>query len=65
MPKHYATCDTADLDTATQTCSAVVWVEDASGWLPELTAEEGAEIGAALFGLMAVAYLLRKARNSG
>lgn len=65
MPKHYATCDTADLDTATQTCSAVVWVEDASGWLPELSAQDGANLGMAFFGLMAVAYLLRKARRSG
>lgn len=63
--QYHATCAAADLDTATQTCSAVVWVEDANGWLPELSASDGAAIGAAFFGLMAVAYLLRRARHSG
>ena len=60
----YATCAPENVDEATGTCSQVVWVEDSSGWLPELSHEDGALIGAALFGLMAVAYLLRRARKS-
>lgn len=60
--KVYATCDAANYDASTETCSQVVWVEDGSGWLPELSHEDGGLIGGALFGLFAVAYLLRKAR---
>lgn len=59
MPKFYATCEQANVDEATGTCTQVVWVEDAAGWLPELSAEEGAEIGAAFFGGIAVAFLFR------
>lgn len=65
MAKMIATCEAANVDPATGTCSQVVWVEDAGGWLPELSAEDGAAIGAALFGLMAVAYLLGEAKNAG
>lgn len=47
------------------TCSAVVWVDESSlGWLPELSSEDGGLIGGALFALMAVAWLLRKARRT-
>lgn len=64
MAKLYATCAEADFDPSTGTCSAVVWVEDASGWLPELSHEDGAAIGAAFFGALAVAYLFRFAANN-
>lgn len=57
--KYYATCDEANFDTATGVCSQVVYVQDGSGWLPELSNQDGAEIGAALFSLMALAYLFR------
>jgi hypothetical protein len=61
--KLYATCDSANYDEATAVCSEVVFVEDGSGWLPDLPRETGAELGAAIFGLFAVAYLLRKVRG--
>lgn len=59
MAKWYATCDAADYDEGTGICSAVVYVQDASGWLPELSNEDGGLIGAAFFGCLAVAYLFR------
>ena len=57
MSKLYATCAEADYDPGTGTCSNVVYVEDASGWLPELSHEDGAQIGAAFFSGCAIAYL--------
>lgn len=63
MPKLYATCDPANVDETTGTCSQVVWVEDASGWLPELSHEDGAELGMASFGLLFVAFAFRLLRK--
>jgi len=60
------TCSEFDA-TDPNLCITQAWVEQAS-LLPELTAEEGAQIGLAFFGLMALAYifktLFRNARNS-
>jgi hypothetical protein len=59
MAKWYATCAEADYDETTGVCSAVVYVQDASGWLPELSNETGGELGAACFGALAIAFLFR------
>lgn len=59
MAQWYATCDAANYDEASGVCSQVVFVQDASGWLPELSNQEGAELGAAFFGVLAIAFLFR------
>jgi hypothetical protein len=62
MPVMYATCADGQYDAQAGTCAQVVYVEQDPGWIPNMSAEQGAELGVAMFGLFAVAYLLRKAR---
>lgn len=56
-----ATCAPENID-ASGVCTSVVWVEE-THWLPELTHEDAGLIGGAIFGLLAVSYLLRVARR--
>lgn len=63
MSKVYATCLPEHYNEATRTCSQVTWVEDASGWLPELSAEDGGLIGGSIFMCLALCYLLRVSRR--
>ncbi|AXI83456.1 hypothetical protein FUT69_09630 [Xylella taiwanensis] len=55
-------CRGADVDIATGTCAAVMWVPQSS-ILPELTIEGAQFIGAGILGLWAVAYVFRLLRK--
>lgn len=52
-----------DLDPETGECFEEVWVESPPSAFPELTAAEGAQLGAAIFALWAVAFLFRVLRK--
>lgn len=51
-------------DEATQDCVTTAWVDPAPFGLPPLTGSEGAQLGAAVLVLFAVAFLLRVLRKN-
>lgn len=51
-------CESANFDTATQTCSAPYWAH-AFGGVPPLSIEDAMLIGSATWGLWALAWILR------
>jgi len=55
-------CLESDLDTATGTCTAVVWIPQ-PGLLPDLPIEDAQLIGAKIALLWAVAYTFRLIRK--
>lgn len=55
-------CLEADLDTATGTCTAVMWIPQPS-LLPELTVSDAQAIGSAVALLWAIAYVFRLIRK--
>lgn len=48
----------------TQSCDAEVWADPMPLGLPPLTPAEGAQLGAAVLGLFALAWLLKWLRKS-
>lgn len=55
-------CREADLDTATGTCMAVIWIPQPA-LLPELPIEDAQAIGAKIALLWALAYVFRLIRK--
>ena len=53
-----------DWNAETQTCAAEAWADPSPFGLPPLTAGEGAQLGAAVLVLFAVAFLLKRLRKS-
>lgn len=58
----YLAC--AEFDPDTGECITEVWVDTPPSLLPELTVEEGVQLGLAFFGLLLVAFLFRFLRHS-
>lgn len=52
-------CNVADFNAAEQTCSAPYWAVINTGLLPPLSPGEAFQIAAAVWGLWALAWLLR------
>lgn len=55
-------CLESDLDTATGTCTAVIWIPQ-PGLLPDLPIEDAQLIGAQITFLWAIAYVFRLIRK--
>ena len=55
-------CLESDFDSATGTCTAEIWIPQPS-IIPELTIEGAQEIGVAVAGLLAVAFVFRRIRK--
>lgn len=53
----------AQFNAETQVCEVQVWADPMPLGLPPLTPEEGAAMGAAVFGLFFVAWLLKRLRS--
>lgn len=60
----FMACDSANVDSTTQQCTAPYWVVEPS-LLPSITAADGVEIGVAILALWGVAYMARALRMGG
>lgn len=55
-------CLERDFDTGTGTCAQVIWIPQPS-MIPELTVEDAQQLGLAIAGLLALAFVLRLLRK--